>query len=116
MEQEKRMVGDYEIRNAIHIGDRELLLGVNMNDSNRKYYMTCYAKSNFVVEYYEEALASDDFLEIAQIFADRLKEQVEKTISPTSSVIAPKDSPQKTAPFSRIKYAFIKSCLSILVS
>ena len=61
MEQEKRMVGEYEIRNAIHIGDRELLLGVNMNDSNGKYYMTCYAKSNFVVEYYEEALASDDF-------------------------------------------------------
>ena len=79
MEKEKRMVGDYEIRNAIHIGDRELLLGVNMNDSNGKYYMTCYAESNFVVEYYEEALASDDFLEIAQIFADRLKEQVEKT-------------------------------------
>ena len=79
MEKEKRMVGDYEIRNAIHIGDRELLLGVNMNDSNGKYYMTCYAESNFVVEYYEEALASDDFLEIAEIFASRLKEQVEKT-------------------------------------
>lgn len=79
MEQEKRMVGDYEIINAVHIGNKEILLGENMNDKDGNYYMVCSAEKYFIHEFYEEAIAGNDFLEIAQIFADRLKEQVEKT-------------------------------------
>lgn len=77
----KRTVGDYEIKNAVFIGDKELLLGVNMNDSEGNFYMTCYAERNFIIETYTEALVSDNFLEIAGIFAARLKEQIENTIS-----------------------------------
>ena len=75
-----RIVGDYEIKNAVFIGDKELLLGVNMNDSNGHFYMTCYAERDFIIEIYKDAVVSDNFLEIAEIFADRLKEQVGKTI------------------------------------
>ena len=78
-ENEKRMVGDYEIINAVHIGDKEILLGENMNDSDGNYYMTCCAEKYFIHEFYENATVGSDFLEIAQIFADNLKEQVEKT-------------------------------------
>lgn len=74
-----RMVGDYEVINAVHIGDKEIILGENMNHSSGKYYMVCTAEKYFIHEFYEDAVAGDDFLEIAQIFADRLKEQVEKT-------------------------------------
>ncbi len=75
-----RIVGGYEIRNAVYIGDKELLLGVNMNDSEGKFYMTCYAERNFIVEVYTNAVVSDNFLEIADIYADRLKEQIGNTI------------------------------------
>lgn len=75
-----RTVGGYEIRNAVNIGDKELLLGVNMNDAEGKFYMTCYAERNFIIETYHQAIVSDSFLEVANIFADRLKEQIENTI------------------------------------
>lgn len=79
MEKEKRIVGGYEIINAVHIGDRELLLGINMHDRKGNYYMTCYAENNSLVEYYSEAFASDDYFEIAGIYAERLKEQILNT-------------------------------------
>lgn len=75
-----RVVGGYEIRNSVFIGDKELLLGVNMNDSDGKFYMTCYAERNFILEVYKNAVVSDNFLEIADIFSDRLKRQVRNTI------------------------------------
>lgn len=80
MENEKRYVGGYEVINSVHIGDKELLLGENMKDSEGKLYMTCYAEQNFIAEVYTEATVSDNFLEIAEVFADRLKEQVTNTL------------------------------------
>lgn len=75
-----RIVGGYEIKNSVFIGEKELLLGVNMNDSEGKFYMTCYAERNFILEVYKDAIVSDNFLEIADIFSDRLKTQVRNTI------------------------------------
>lgn len=34
MDKEKRMVGDYEITQAIHIGDREIVMGENLNEEH----------------------------------------------------------------------------------
>lgn len=78
---EKRTVRGYEIKSAVFIGNKELLLGVNMNNSEGEYYMTCYAERDFIIETYTDARVSDNFLEIAEIFAARLKEQVETTIA-----------------------------------
>lgn len=80
MENEKRYVGGYEVINSVHIGDKKLLLGENMKDSEGKFYMTCYAEQNFIAETYTDAIVRDNFLEIAEVFADRLKEQVKNTL------------------------------------
>lgn len=39
MDDEKRIVGGYEVINSVHIGDREIVLGENMNDKDGLYYM-----------------------------------------------------------------------------
>lgn len=75
----ERKVGEYEVINSFHIGDTELLLCENMHDENDLYYMTCKAERNELFERYYDVLASDDYVEIASIYADRLKNQVEKT-------------------------------------
>lgn len=72
-------IEDYEIIHSIHIGDRELIIGENMNDSNNKHYMTCYAERDFLHEYYYKTIINEDFVEIAKIFAERLIKQVERT-------------------------------------
>ncbi len=74
-----RMIDEYEVINSIHIGDKELVLGENMNNVNGQYYKTCEVERNELFEFYNNALSSSDFTEIAGIYADRLKEQISKT-------------------------------------
>lgn len=74
-----RTVDGYEIKKSIYIGNKELLIGENMNDKDGNFYMTCYAEREFIIERYSWVIVSDSYLEIAEIFAERLKEQVEQT-------------------------------------
>ena len=46
MDEEKRMAGDYEIIHAMHIGDREIVIGENQADPNGQFYMCAYCQSN----------------------------------------------------------------------
>ena len=57
---EKRMAGDYEIIQAVQIGDREVVLGENPQDETGM-------------------MASDDFPEIVELFGQRVAEQAQKT-------------------------------------
>lgn len=68
--------GDYEIIQSIRMGGRVLLMGFNPKDET---YMTCYQQYNFLGEtIYPEAVASKDYLEIANTFIERLQMQLEK--------------------------------------
>lgn len=68
--------GDYEIIRSIRMGGRVLLMGFNPKDET---YMTCYQQYNFLGEtIYPEAVASKDYLEIANTFIERLQMQLEK--------------------------------------
>ena len=40
---EKRMAGDYEVIQAVHIGDREVVLGENPQDETGMKYMCAFA-------------------------------------------------------------------------
>lgn len=73
------MIEDYEVVNSIHIGDKEIVLCENMKDPQGHYYMTCYAERNELFEYFTDAQASDNYLEIAEIYSSRLAEQISKT-------------------------------------
>ena len=44
--EEKRMAGDYEVIQAVHIGDREVVLGENPQDETGMKYMCAFCQQN----------------------------------------------------------------------
>ena len=77
-QEEIRKAGDYTVINSIHIGDRELILGEMENAPQDQTYLVAYCNSTDLWDRYEECLVSDDFIEVAEIYANRLKEQVQQ--------------------------------------
>lgn len=76
---EKRMAGDYEIIQAFLIGDREIVMGEKQNAAKGERYMCAVCDRNAIFALHTGVLVSDDFCEIAKLYADRLSEQAEKT-------------------------------------
>ena len=76
---DKRMAGDYEIIHAFHIGDKEIVIGENIEADDDERYMCAFCEKNEIMELYQDVIASDDFCEVAKLYADRLSEQAEKT-------------------------------------
>ncbi len=89
MQNDKRMVGTYEVINSIHIGGKEIALGENMNDPHGLFYMVCDIKGNEVFEYYHNILCSDNFIEIAKLYGERVNEQIAKTAAELEQENAP---------------------------
>ena len=75
--EQKDMAGDYEVIQSLFIGGKSLLIGYNPNDKDGKY-MTCFKEINVVGTFFTKAMASDDYLEIARLFSERLQEHLEK--------------------------------------
>ena len=76
--EEKRIVSGYEIRHSFHIGDREILLGMNKKEKIPYLVADCFTNNDFGVERYENGVGSDDYLEIMELFCNRLTMQVEQ--------------------------------------
>ncbi len=77
MSDEKRMIGSYEVEHSIHLGDKEVILGV---DKKEQYpFMVCYCTYDnpLGVPWAAEAVGTDDYLEAMQVFLDRVQAQVE---------------------------------------
>ena len=72
MPDEKRMIDKFEIIHSLQIGAREVVVGI----SPEQEFMCCFCTQDGLREYYAEAMASDDYLEIMELYTDRLKEQV----------------------------------------
>lgn len=79
MDEEKRMAGDYEIIHAMHIGDREIVIGENQAELDGQFYMCAYCQSNGLFAVYNEVMVSDEYAEIVKLFGQRVTEQAEKT-------------------------------------
>lgn len=79
MQEEKRMAGNYEIIQAIHIGDREIVIGENLADPNGEFYMCAYCQKNSIFAAYSETMVSDEYAEIVKLFGERVTAQAEKT-------------------------------------
>jgi len=73
MPDEKRMIDKFEIIHSLQIGAREVVVGV----SPEQEFMCCFCTQDGMREYYTEAMASDDYLEIMELYSNRLKGQVE---------------------------------------
>lgn len=90
MAEEKRMAGDYEIIQAFHIGDREIVIGENTNAAPDERFMCAYCERNEIFALHSEVMVSDDYTEIVQLFAERLAEQAQKTRESLLSQMPPK--------------------------
>jgi len=78
-EQSKRMVGDtgYEITQAIHIGDKEIVYGENMREENGNFYFVAGYTYNELLGQYSDCLVGGDYLEAMQEFTSRVNGQIE---------------------------------------
>lgn len=78
---EKRMVGDYEVIQAFQFGDREIVLGENLNAPPGELFLCAYAQRNDLFVQYFDAIVSDSYVEIAKLYVDRVVQQTDKTIA-----------------------------------
>lgn len=78
MNTEIRKAENYKIINSIHIGDKEIVLGIDMQNPDGNFYMVADYERNELFEKYSNALVSSNYIEIAEIYSDRLKDQIEK--------------------------------------
>lgn len=80
---EKRMIADtgYEVKNAIHIGDYEVLVAENMKEPEGNHYLVASYKDDGFIGEYSQCMYSSDYLEIMKEFTNRLNQQIEKVVS-----------------------------------
>ncbi len=89
--QGKRMVGGYEIKQAIHIGDREIVYGENMREGNGNFYFVSDYTCNEILGEYSRCLAGGDYLEIMQEFTSRVNGQIEAVRAEFEKAALPSD-------------------------
>ena len=75
---EKRMIADtgYEVKHAIRIGDREILLAENMNDPDGRFYMKAEYSDNGLLGQYDRIITSPGYLAIMEEFVGSLECQI----------------------------------------
>lgn len=67
----KRMAGDYEIIQAISVGDKEIILGHDPQNAEMPY-MTGFCYSNPIFTSFSDCLTGDNYSQILGIFSERL--------------------------------------------
>ena len=78
MDMEKRMAGDYEITQALRIGDKEIVLGRNRAAQPGQEFLCAFYESNAILGMYSDCIVSDDYVEIVELFTSRITEQAQK--------------------------------------
>lgn len=79
VDQRRRMVSDtnYEVKHAIHVGDKEILFGEDKNAENGMCWFVGDYTQNDIIGQYADCIACDDFLEAMQEFTGRVNVQIE---------------------------------------
>ena len=85
---EKRMAGAYTIFQSFHIGDREVVIGERQDAPKDERYMCAVCESAEIFALYTQAIVSDDYPEIVELYGKRIMEQAQKAREETSR---PKD-------------------------
>ena len=89
---EKRMAGSYEITQALRVGDREVVFGIDPS-SDKPYFCALYQKIFEIIQYrerYEECFVSDNFVEVAEQFAEYVQVQCQKVREEWAKVTVPR--------------------------
>lgn len=82
MNNEKRMVDTYEVKHAIHVGDKEIIFAEDDTKTDYPYLVcNCTWDNPLGLERYSDASASADYLEMMTEFTERVAVQLEKVKS-----------------------------------
>jgi hypothetical protein len=74
----KRMIGDYEVLHAVSTGPLEIAIGCNLNADPGERYICAYCTGTGFLMQYSGVLVSDDYAELLQTFGNRIAEQAER--------------------------------------
>lgn len=90
MDEEKRMVDTFEVKHAIHVGDKEVLFCEDGKKPDTPY-MVCYCTWNnpLGVNQFFNAAGSDDYLEMITEFNDRVQTQLEAVKAERDKITVP---------------------------
>ena len=75
---EKRMAGQYEIFQAVSAGPVEIVMGENKEAEPGERYMCAFCQSNDLFDNYGSVMVSDDYVEILQLYGQRIEKEAEK--------------------------------------
>ena len=79
-ETEKRMAGDYEIVNSIHIGNKEVVLGIHKDHNCDGRYYCGYCDTNEILELYVDGAVSNNYPAIVKLFGERIVDEAKEVI------------------------------------
>jgi hypothetical protein len=85
----KRGVEGYEIIQAVQIGDKEVVFGEN--EKAELPYFCGFYRSNDIVGEYSECMAGDDYVEMMELFAERVKQQCTQVREEQEKVSVPRE-------------------------
>ncbi|MEC0259897.1 hypothetical protein [Paenibacillus lautus] len=90
MEQEKRMAGEYEVYQALPIGRVEVIIGIDMTNTE-KPYQVCYCSQNnlFGIDQFYGASTHAEYLDAMQEFTKRMQWEIEKLQTERSAIAEP---------------------------
>src|SRR5574344_455584 len=89
MNDEKRMAKDYEIIEAVHIGDKEVVFGVDDKNEFDLKYLCAYYENNDLFGQYFDCMVSTDYVEIMKLFAERIAKQCDLVRTEQEKVTVP---------------------------
>ena len=73
----KRMISDtgYEVKQAFRINGKEILLAENPRADDGQFYLVCDYTEKGIIAEYAQAQVSDSYVEIVQVFSDRIAKE-----------------------------------------
>jgi len=90
MNDEKRMVDTYEVKYAIHVGDKETLFGVDDTKTDCPYMVcNCSWDNPLGIDQYFNAAGSADYLEMITEFTARVTAQLEAVRAEQDRITVP---------------------------
>ena len=104
---EKRMAGNYEIIHALHIGEREVVVGYDPAEKNGRSYMTAFCDKNDLISRYSGIMSSPNYAETMELFASRVAEQArqvkQKSMNETRDV-------SDNRPYDKLRCETLEGC------
>ena len=79
MNERREKAGSFEIAEELRFGGKTLILGFSDRENAKLPYMTCFKETNLLHEVvYTDAFFSNDYLEVMDVFSERLRNAVRR--------------------------------------